>query len=357
MIDRYCVTRSPEERPESRRTLFVDGSPGDGFRPDRDLELSHWVPNRTPERYKADTSTKICLRFAAEPPSETYDLVVNNHVDVDGILSVFALVHSEVALRHQSALVGAAEMGDFSACAPRLSQALFQGLTWIMADSTAEGLDSGETYSRAFAALPRWLEEGVDDSRVQAGLDALERSIERIECNQIMVAEASDRLTLFYLPELEDELLATALKVPAFNALLDDSCYLWPQARNRFDGEQVHLVTTPQGRGYFHDLWYPGYMWAETPNRWRAPGFVHQEATNSYRLEHPPLAEATRKLQERESSDRGQWTLATEVSPFSSLPGRGFPVVLSFLDPEGRPATSSLDSAEVADQLVTVFPS
>jgi hypothetical protein len=356
VIDRYCVSAGAAEQPTSQRTLYVDGSPGSGFRPEQDLELSHWVPNRTPDRYKADTSTEICLNFAQDPPEGDFDLVVNNHVDVDGILSVFALVHSELAREHRKVLVGAAEMGDFSACAPRLAQAVFQGLTLIMEDADAEGLSPPDTYARAFAALPRWLAKGVDDPRIAAGLDALDRSIERIECNEVMVAEATDRLTLFYLPELEDDGLPSALKVPAFNALLDDSCYLWPQARNRFDGEQVHLVSTPHEGGFFHDLWYPGYMWAETPNRWRAPGFERREATNSYALVLPELEEATGKLQERDTSDRGRWVLASEVSPFSSLPGRGFPVILSFLDADGRPATSSLDSTQVADQLVSIFP-
>ena len=281
--------------------------------------------------------------------------MVNNHVDVDGLLSVFSLVHSDLARAHRKLLVGAAEMGDFSACAPRKSQAVFQGLTWLMADADTEGVPPGDTYARAFQVLPRWLEEGVDDPRIVPGLEALDRSIERIECNEVMVAEATDRLTLFYLPELRDEFLPSALKVPAFNALLDDSCYLWPQARNRFDSEQVHLVSIPQAGGFFHDLWYPGYMWAETPDRWRAPGFVHQEATNAYRLELAELTEAVGRIQGQETSTRGRWVLAEKVSPFSSLPGRGFPVVLSFLDPDGKPATSDLDSTQVADCLVQVF--
>ena len=63
MIDRYRITRSPGELPESEATVYVDGSPPGPFREAQDLELSHWVPNRTPERYKADTSTEICLNF------------------------------------------------------------------------------------------------------------------------------------------------------------------------------------------------------------------------------------------------------------------------------------------------------
>jgi len=39
------------ERPESRRTVFADGTSESGFREGTDVELSHWIPNRTPPRY------------------------------------------------------------------------------------------------------------------------------------------------------------------------------------------------------------------------------------------------------------------------------------------------------------------
>ena len=77
-----------------------------------DLELSHWVPNRTPAKFKADTSTEICMNFVASGDLD-YDLVVNNHADVDGLLSVFTLLHPATALAHRPTIVSAAQMGDF----------------------------------------------------------------------------------------------------------------------------------------------------------------------------------------------------------------------------------------------------
>lgn len=358
MISRFHITGSKTtDRPPSRRTIFADGAADDSFREDLDLELSHWVPNRTPERFKADTSTEICLRFAATPPEHLPDLVVNNHVDVDGLLSVFSLTHSELALAHDKLLIQAAEIGDFCACSPEASQRLYLALTAWMEDAAAEKLDKQAVYEGAFARLLRWLDSGVpkDAPRVQAGLEAMERSIERIESGLVMVAEATDRLTLFYYPALSPEDRARALYVPRFNSLLDERCWVWPQARNRFDGESIQLVSIPgENHGFHHDLWLPGYSWAETPDRWMVPGLVG-EGTNGYRLDHPPLAKAVERLQAKETSRAGRWVLADKISPFSTLPGRGFPVVLSFVAPDGTPAESSLDSSQVADELLHSF--
>jgi len=356
MIPRYHLTGSPEPRPESARTVFADGSADEGFRESVDLELSHWVPNRTPERWKADTSTEICLRFVSDPPTESYELCVNNHLDTDGVLSLWVLTHGAEAPAHAATLVGAAEMGDFSACAPLPAQRLFLGITRVMEAAEAEGWDKGRAYAEAFDRIPGLLaDEGSEDPRVTEGLEVLERSIERIESSEVLVAEIAPRLTLFRYPMVSDEDRAAALRVPAFNEFPSDATFLWPQARNRFDGEKVQLVCVPEAEGgsYF-DLWYPGYMWAETPHRWRAPGFESASSTNGYRYRHPPLEEAVATLRAEEPGP-GRWVLAEELSPFSSLPGRGFPVVLSCLDEQDRPCPSQLEDQRVAALLEPVF--
>ena len=89
----FDIQGSRRPRPVSARTIYCDGSAGEGFRPGVDMELSHWLPNRTPPRFKADSSTEICLNFAATGGAlADYDLTLNNHVDVDGVLSMFAVV-------------------------------------------------------------------------------------------------------------------------------------------------------------------------------------------------------------------------------------------------------------------------
>jgi hypothetical protein len=52
------------------------------------LELSHWRPNRPPAEYRAGTSTGF--HFLDNPPPGFWTAAVNSHVDVDGILSVYA---------------------------------------------------------------------------------------------------------------------------------------------------------------------------------------------------------------------------------------------------------------------------
>jgi hypothetical protein len=56
-------------------------------------------------------------------------VAVNNHVDVDGILSVYVLVHGNHALAHRPAIIEAAEMGDFWGWGGVPAQRVFQGIT------------------------------------------------------------------------------------------------------------------------------------------------------------------------------------------------------------------------------------
>lgn len=92
-------------------TLVVDGVAG------KTLNLSHWPGNRTPQRYRADTTTEMALRLAADPQREDFlhpvRIVSNNHFDTDGLLSVWAVMNPDEALRHRRFLVDAARAGDF----------------------------------------------------------------------------------------------------------------------------------------------------------------------------------------------------------------------------------------------------
>src|ERR1700687_3657931 len=113
MIERFEIVGSTSARPEADQIIFCDGTGGSLFRGESDLELSHWRPNRTPAEYRAGTSTEICFRFLDDPRPGLWTVAVNNHVDVDGILSVYVLVHSDHAQAHRQTIIDAAEMGDF----------------------------------------------------------------------------------------------------------------------------------------------------------------------------------------------------------------------------------------------------
>jgi hypothetical protein len=91
--------------------ISVDGNP-----PAR-LNLSHWPGNRTPESLRHELSTGMCLKLAeAKDRARLLDgitTVTNNHIDTDGICSVFAVIEPGLALAHAQLLLAAALAGDF----------------------------------------------------------------------------------------------------------------------------------------------------------------------------------------------------------------------------------------------------
>jgi hypothetical protein len=100
-----------DERLRGTPFLCVDGVVEEG------LNVSHWPGNRTPAHLRADTSTGMCLKLARDPRREEWlrgvSIVTTNHFDTDGLLSVYAALRPEEALRHETALLQAARTGDF----------------------------------------------------------------------------------------------------------------------------------------------------------------------------------------------------------------------------------------------------
>ena len=100
-----------DERLNTLPFLCVDGVVEGG------LNLSHWPGNRTPAHLRADTSTEMALKLARDPGREDWlrgvSIVTNNHFDTDGLLSVFAVLRPDEALRHETELIQAARTGDF----------------------------------------------------------------------------------------------------------------------------------------------------------------------------------------------------------------------------------------------------
>jgi hypothetical protein len=349
---RFHIEGGPSPRPSALAVIYCDGGTDGHFRPGIDLQLSHWIPNETPSAFKADTSTEICLAFVASGDSG-YDLVVNNHADVDGVLAVFTLVAGEWALPYRQTLVQAAEMGDFWAWGEPPAQALFQTLTLLIRTQRAEKVDEGALYERSLDHVFAFLS---GDSRfpVDPGLAHLSASSALVERGDVAREVLGERFARYVIPRrLWGDDLARALRVPSFNAPLSSECLLWPQARARFDRERVHLVSVEADAGWYHDLWYPGYSWADTPHSWRPAGLRARGNSNTHLLEHPALSDAASELARLERGT-GRWELARRLTPFGTLEGRGFPVVLSFMD-HGRPAPSSLAPELVAGRLARAF--
>jgi hypothetical protein len=344
----FHIQGSESPRPAARAVIYCDGGMDDLFRPGVDLQLSHWIPNQTPDRFKADTSTEICLNFVASG-DQGFDLVVNNHADVDGVLAVFTLVTGPWALAHRRTLTQAAAMGDFWAWGDPPAQTLFQTLTVLIRKLQSEKADSSALYRRCFDHVFAVL-SGQWAFHVEPGLAALSDSVALVEREDVARKVLGDRFAHYVIPRrLAGSDLPRALRVPGFNAPLSSECLLWPQARARFDRERVHLVSVEAEGGWYHDLWYPGYVWADTPRSWRPAGMNAEGDSNAHILDHPALANAVDGLARLERAS-GRWMLARRLTPFSSLEGRGFPVVLSFLA-DDAPAASSLAPELVAERL------
>ncbi len=159
----------------------------DGRVPGADLELSHWPGNTTPAPLKADTSTEIALNFVASPVAGEWAdaVVVNNHYDTDGVLSVWTLLHPDLALARRDLLVAAAEAGDFE-CWPDDRRGLLVDLALCrLAESST---DDADAYQIALRELPALLDgiEGRDDLWGEAWL-ALRRADREVACDAVRV--------------------------------------------------------------------------------------------------------------------------------------------------------------------------
>ncbi len=322
MIDRFEFVDSTSARPDADRIIFCDGTGGRLFRAESDLELSHWRPNRTPTEYRAGTSTEICFRFLDHPRPDSWTAAVNNHIDVDGILSVYVLVHSSHALAHRRTIVQAAEIGDFWGWGEPPAQRLFQGITHLM----NSGIEGREVYAEAFRRVPALI-DGTDPEipQIEETLVPLRRGVELVEIGQILRTEIGPRLVQYVVPLAvagdDDERAAHA---PEFNEEISQKAVLWPQTRARRDAQQVCLVSVERKTGWFHDLWFPGYHWADTEGLWRVPGLTYHDGMSSYDLDNPRLIAAFEALQRHETVP-GCWALGVNAFAFRRRTPRPVP--------------------------------
>jgi hypothetical protein len=154
----------------------------DGLVPGAALDLTHWQGNRTPSRYKADTSTEIALNFVGSP--EAVDrwaeaVVVNNHFDTDGLLSIWVLLDPKQATARRDLLVAAAEAGDFDEWPVQDRGLWLDAAIRALASSAA---DDAAAYQAVLPQLPdliRRLDErrdlwGREWDELQAAVGALE---------------------------------------------------------------------------------------------------------------------------------------------------------------------------------------
>ena len=350
---KFHITGSRAARPDAARVIFCDGAVDGTYRVDADLELSHWIPNRTPAAFKADTSTEICMNFVAAGAQAEFDLAVNNHVDVDGVVSVFVLLHPQLALEHRRTLVGAAEIGDFWGWGGPPALELFQAVVCLIDRLRTAQVDAQEIYAQCFERIRAML-GGEHFAECEVGLQALSDAIALIDRGEVTRDVIGPRLVHYAIGRaLAERHLAAALRVPSFNIPLSRQCLLPPQARARLDRERVQLVSIETADGWYWDLWYPGHTWADTIRLWRPPGITSAGSSNQHRLDHPPLQQAADELTRLDAA-AGRWAVSRTLSPFATLQGRGFSVVASHLR-DDRPAPSSLSPATVLRHLAPAF--
>jgi hypothetical protein len=168
--------------PRDRASLSCDGKV-DGAT----LDLTHWTNNATPVALYADTSTEIALNLARArfDDAATYArfddaVVLNNHYDVDGVLSVYACVDPTNALRHLEVMIAAAAAGDFGEWAGdgddgvKLACAL---------DAFADDDADDEGYAAALAAIRDGLLDDIDarEDLWRRGVDEMRASWKLLE--------------------------------------------------------------------------------------------------------------------------------------------------------------------------------
>ena len=352
MIDRFEIIDHDSPRPKAQRILFCDGTGDKQFQPETDLELSHWRPNRTPAEYRAGTSTEICFRFLDHPRTGNWTAAVNNHVDVDGILSVYVLVHSEHALKHRQTIIQAAEMGDFWEWGEPPAQRVFQGITFLM----GQGGEPQAIYAEAFRQIADLIAgHGALAAQAEASLTPLRTGAALIEQRRIARRELAPRLSQYIIPmDVAGDDDTRLTYVPEFNEAISPKALLWPQARARWDAQRVCLVSTERQQGWLHDLWFPGYLWADTEGRWLVPGMTYQDGMSRYVLTNDRLIAAFEQLQ-REETAPGHWALGGTRLPLGDKLQERFPLVGRFANEDGQAVPSQLSPERVAQTLQTAL--
>lgn len=168
--------------------------------------FSHWPGNRTPPELKHDLSTGIALNIAERIERDPHErerlfhgieIVSNNHVDTDGILSAFVFLEPRLALAHRDLLLAAAKTGDFQVFTTRAALAIELTLTEVT-EFVGRDLEPFERRQRQYEAalelVPRLLEHPF------ACLDQVERDFERILAD--VEAARSPAVTVRHEPAL-----------------------------------------------------------------------------------------------------------------------------------------------------------
>jgi hypothetical protein len=311
--------------------LSVDGIVGNA------VHFSHWRGNTTEPAVRADTSTEIALNVAASRNREDYthgiDLVINNHFDTDGLLSVWSMLNGDDALDCRDELIAAAEAGDFSelpnAEAVRAS-IVIQGSEFSLPEEglcapLAREMNDGRPVSESTAyhlILPEVRDIIENTSRYERlWIDdwiRIEESLESFAAGRSTVTEnPATGLSLITLdPQIYTGKGFTPTRhIAPYTAIAENA------------GGRFFLIAVPQADGWWYRLDYPYYSWAQT--------VVRPEV---HRLDLMNLVSNLNPAEEARNEPAGTWCV--DDSELASA--------IKFIDGEKRPVVSHLDPEQVA---------
>ena len=245
------------------------------------IHFSHWQGNETPAEVKADTSTEIALNLIAAPNrlelTRGIEIVTNNHFDTDGVLSVWTVLTGARALDLREKLIAAAEVGDFSD---------FPNDAAVRASIVIQGPDQAGADNETGSPLARRLagEEVKDDARAyELVLPEVERVLTNIDAyeplwrkgwDQIATAlESFERGTSAVQELVQAGLSFVTLGPEAFGRSgFDPNQHSIPYpVISRYARGQLYVIVTPFRDGWYYQIDYPYYSWAETVIRPRIP--------------------------------------------------------------------------------------
>jgi hypothetical protein len=232
-------------------TLVVDG-----LAP-RCPTLSHWPGNRTPARYRADTSTEMALLLAGDPEREEFltpvRTVSNNHLDTDGLLSAWAVLHPAEAMRHRRFLVDAARAGDFG--------------TFTSSDAVKFDLLVTAWGDPERSPLGRQLKEVDEEERQRIAyedlLPRLPDLFYKVDAHRRLWEDEFEAIVHSF-QRVRDGAAAIREYPASRLSVLETEEDLEPMAR--FDSCRFHRVLTAHrdGRGYCYQLEHHIFSWFDT---------------------------------------------------------------------------------------------
>jgi len=359
-MERQYVYFDEKYKRNAERIIFVDGVCPNALTP-VDIELSHWLPNNTPIQYKKDTSTEICFLFLEKCIDYKFGQITSNHFDTDGLLAAFALMYPSHAIEHRDLLEKVSHMGDFGAWQEQKFSIFYDALSALRKQWKKNGLTSEQCFHKGFEALPNLLKdfsnESVFDSK---NFEKLKNQRLQIKSNKIIRIEVHSRLSV-YQWDYENAInmgLDPFYNV-GFDTGLNTSTMLSNQVRNFYDRERMCLIVVKHQEGFFYDLIIPEYLWAETSTLWIPSGIRNKGETNLFAWKSqteesskPNLKNICNELNSIDTG-AGHWLVAEEFNAFKTIPGKKFPVLMSYINNK-QALPSKLNPAVVIEKLQSV---